>query len=89
VLVLDEPSQGLAPRLIAQVLGSVQEIQRARGIGVILVEQAVRAALPLADWVYVMNRGRVTRSMTPADLRALGEFDAVYLQDEVGERSGR
>lgn len=59
LLVLDEPSLGLAPRLVMQVFDSIREIKQT-GVEVLLVEQNVRHALELADRAYVLETGRVT-----------------------------
>jgi branched-chain amino acid transport system ATP-binding protein len=67
VLLLDEPSLGLAPRLVEQVLGSVRAL-RERGRTVVLVEQFVSRALEMADLAYVLDRGRVAFAGEPAEL---------------------
>ena len=59
LLVLDEPSLGLAPKLVVQVFDSIREIKQS-GVEVLLVEQNVRHALELADRAYVLETGRVT-----------------------------
>lgn len=58
LLMLDEPSLGLAPRLIDEVLGTVRELKKS-GVTILLVEQTVRDALELADRGYVIQSGRV------------------------------
>ena len=58
LLMLDEPSLGIAPRLVAAILESLVEINRA-GVAVFLVEQNVQAALTLAHRAYVLEAGRV------------------------------
>jgi branched-chain amino acid transport system ATP-binding protein len=57
VLMLDEPSAGLSPKLVAQVFAQLQEI-RARGLTIVLVEQNARAALAIGDRAYVLVEGR-------------------------------
>jgi len=59
VLLLDEPSLGLAPRVMAQVMDTVVQLSRENGITVVLVEQNARAALSIADRGVVLNLGRV------------------------------
>ncbi|HEV3105108.1 MAG TPA: ABC transporter ATP-binding protein [Trinickia sp.] len=58
LLMLDEPSQGLAPLIVRDVLGVVRQM-RSDGMAVLLVEQNVRAALEIADRVYVLDNGQV------------------------------
>lgn len=58
LLLLDEPSQGLAPRVVQQVLEVIRTLRR-EGLGVLLVEQNPLAALSVADRVYVMDKGRI------------------------------
>jgi branched-chain amino acid transport system ATP-binding protein len=61
VLLLDEPSAGLAPAVVKEVFGLVRDL-RAEGPAIMLVEQAVRDALPLADWITVLVQGEVAAS---------------------------
>ena len=58
VLLLDEPSIGLAPRLVSQVLDTMRTLARA-GLSILLVEQNVRAALEVVDRLVLLERGRV------------------------------
>jgi len=59
VLLLDEPSLGLAPRIVAQIFGLVRQLVDAEGLAVLLVEQNARSALSVADVGVVLNLGRV------------------------------
>ncbi len=59
VLMLDEPSLGLAPRIVKEILELVSDLRRT-GVGILLVEQNARAALRIADYGYVMETGTVT-----------------------------
>jgi branched-chain amino acid transport system ATP-binding protein len=68
VLLLDEPSLGLAPRIMTQVMDMVVRLSRENGITIVLVEQNARAALAIADRGVVLNLGRVVAT---ADARAL------------------
>jgi branched-chain amino acid transport system ATP-binding protein len=68
VLLLDEPSLGLAPRVMTQVMDMVVRLSRESGITIVLVEQNARAALAIADHGVVLNLGRVVAA---ADARAL------------------
>jgi branched-chain amino acid transport system ATP-binding protein len=69
VLLLDEPSLGLAPMIMTQVMDMVVRLSRESGITIVLVEQNARAALAIADHGVVLNLGRV---VAEADGRALG-----------------
>jgi branched-chain amino acid transport system ATP-binding protein len=70
VLLLDEPSLGLAPRVMTQVLDLVVRLSRDSGITIVLVEQNARAALAIADTGVVLNLGRVVAT---ADAQALAQ----------------
>ncbi len=70
VLLLDEPSLGLAPRIMAQVMDLVVRLSRERGLTVVLVEQNARSALAIADHGVVLNLGRVVASADAATLAA-------------------
>jgi branched-chain amino acid transport system ATP-binding protein len=67
LLMLDEPSLGIAPRLVASIFESLAAINRA-GVGVFLVEQNVQAALTLAHRAYVLESGRIAGQGAAADL---------------------
>ena len=69
LVLLDEPSQGLAPRLVQEVMRVVRRL-RDEGVGVLLVEQNVETALEVADRAYVLDRGRVAYDGTAAALCA-------------------
>ena len=70
VLLLDEPSLGLAPKVMAQVMDLVVRLSREHGITIILVEQNARGALAIADHGVVLNLGRVVASADAATLAA-------------------
>ncbi len=77
-LLLDEPSLGLGPIIVRQVLGAVAQIAR-RGIGVLLVEQNVAHALKLADYAYVIEQSRIAIEGAAADLAADDRVRKAYL----------
>jgi branched-chain amino acid transport system ATP-binding protein len=68
VLLLDEPSLGLAPRVMAQVMDLVVRLSREHGLTIVLVEQNARGALAIADHGVVLNLGRVVASADAATL---------------------
>ena len=70
VLLLDEPSLGLAPRVMAQVMDLVVRLSRERGLTIVLVEQNAREALAVADHGVVLNLGRVVASAQAPTLAA-------------------
>ncbi len=78
LLVLDEPSMGLAPKLVAQIFDIIAA-ERARGTSILLVEQNARKALALADHAYVMVRGAITLEGTGAELAARPDIADAYL----------
>jgi branched-chain amino acid transport system ATP-binding protein len=67
MLLLDEPSMGLSPALTDVVIGAIKQIH-ASGVTVLLVEQNASIALPLADYAYLIHRGDIVASGTPADM---------------------
>lgn len=78
VLMLDEPSLGLAPRMVEELLAIVQRIA-AQGVTVLMVEQNVRKALQIAQRGYVLERGRIVASGAAADLLQSDVVRQAYL----------
>jgi branched-chain amino acid transport system ATP-binding protein len=87
VLLLDEPSMGLAPMLVQQIFSIIAEINR-RGTTVLLVEQNAQQALQLAHRAYVLETGRVVKSAPAADLLDDPEVRAAYLGGDLGRPDG-
>ncbi len=77
LLLLDEPSLGLSPLLVKENFGTIQRINQ-RGITVFLVEQNVRQTLAIADYGYVLSKGRVVAAGTPDKLRETKEVQVAY-----------
>jgi len=69
LVIIDEPTEGLAPRLVEQVGEHLQRL-KSRGVSVLLIEQKLNIALTIADRVLVMGRGRIVFQGTPEQLRA-------------------
>ena len=78
LLMLDEPSMGLAPILVEQVFDIITELHKA-GTTILLVEQNAEMALSIADRAYVMETGRITLSGTGEELAASEEVQKAYL----------
>ncbi len=77
-LLFDEPSAGLSPKLVGDVLVRAAELAR-RGVGVIMIEQNIREALRVADRMYVLVAGRNRFEGTPADVKDDRELMHLYL----------
>ena len=80
LLLLDEPSLGLAPLMVKQIFGAIREINERQKTTVLLVEQNAHHALKLADRGYVMQTGRITLSGSGTELLANPEVRAAYLE---------
>ncbi len=80
LLLLDEPSLGLAPLIVKQIFDAIGELNRSQGLTVFLVEQNAFGALKLATRGYVMVNGNVTMSGTGKELLANPEVRAAYLE---------
>ena len=79
VLLLDEPSLGLAPLLVAQLMGLVRRLADTLGLAVLLVEQNARSALSIANRGIVLNLGRVVADQEPGQLTADERLRHAYL----------
>ncbi|MCF6101246.1 MULTISPECIES: ABC transporter ATP-binding protein [Mesorhizobium] len=80
LLLLDEPSLGLAPLIVKQIFDAIRELNRTQGLTVFLVEQNAFGALKLATRGYVMVNGNVTMSGTGKELLADPDVRAAYLE---------
>ncbi len=78
VMLLDEPSMGLAPVIVQEVFETIRRL-KAEGMTMLLVEQFARTALEVADRAYVMERGRIAMEGTPDELRRDERVLAAYL----------
>jgi branched-chain amino acid transport system ATP-binding protein len=78
LLLLDEPTLGLAPKLIASVFELIADLRDEEGVTVLLVEQNVHRALDICDRAYVMRTGRIEAEGTSAELRRAG-VETAYL----------
>ena len=80
LLLLDEPSLGLAPLIVKQIFAAIKELNEQEGLTVFLVEQNAFHALKLAHQAYVMVNGNITMSGTGKDLLSKPEIRAAYLE---------
>jgi branched-chain amino acid transport system ATP-binding protein len=78
LLMLDEPSMGLAPLLVNEVFKIIQDI-KAQGTTILLVEQNARKALKVADYAYVLERGKISHAGPSADLQNDPQIISAYL----------
>ena len=78
LLVMDEPTEGLAPLMVRE-LGSAIESLKQAGTSILLIEQQLAFALRYADIVFIMSKGRIVHQCTPAELAADAETKARYL----------
>lgn len=78
LLMLDEPSMGLAPILVEQIFDIIKELHKA-GTTILLVEQNAQMALSVADRAYVLETGKITLTGTGAELARSEEVKKAYL----------
>jgi branched-chain amino acid transport system ATP-binding protein len=86
LLLLDEPSLGLAPLIVRQVYEAIFELKR-QGMTILIVEQSVHRAVAAADRAYVMSSGRIAMSGKSSELHGTAAFDAAYFG--MAERAAR
>lgn len=79
LLLLDEPSMGLAPLIVQQIFEIIQTINKEDGTTILLVEQNANMALSIADRAYVIETGRIVLSGTSEELQESEEVKAAYL----------
>jgi branched-chain amino acid transport system ATP-binding protein len=89
LVLLDEPSMGLAPKVVAEIFALVRELHDEDGVSFLLAEQNAAAALAVADTAYVLENGRVVVEGTAADVRARDDVQELYLGTGAGRRSSR
>jgi len=78
LLLMDEPTEGLAPLLVREVGRAIDELKR-EGLAILLVEQNLPLALSVADRVHILSRGQIVHSCSPAELSANEEVKSRYL----------
>ncbi len=87
LMLLDEPSMGLAPLLVSEIFGIIQRINKEEGVSVLLVEQNARLALSIATHGYVMESGRIVLDDTVEKLKENEDVKEFYLGlTELGKK---
>ena len=79
LVMIDEPTEGLAPKIVEQVANLFQEIQR-RGVSILLVEQKLAIALDISERLYVMGHGAIVFEGAPRDVRENGAMRKEWLE---------
>jgi branched-chain amino acid transport system ATP-binding protein len=78
LILMDEPSEGLAPLIVQELGNTIKELHRG-GLSILLVEQNINLALAVADYVYVVNKGVIVYESTPAKLEKEEKVKEVYI----------
>lgn len=87
IILLDEPSMGLAPKIVSEIFKIIKQINEAEKTSILLVEQNAKAALSLADYAYVMEDGRVVLDGPSEQIKENEDVKEFYLGlSQVGER---
>ena len=79
VLLLDEPSLGLAPKIVKEVFAKIREINQRRKTAIFVVEHNLKSLLEIADRAYVLDKGKVFAEGIPADIVARGALQEAFL----------
>jgi branched-chain amino acid transport system ATP-binding protein len=79
LIMLDEPSQGLAPLLVQEVFETIERMKEKIGLTILLVEQNADAALNAADSIYILHEGRIKAKGTPEDIKGAADIREAYL----------
>lgn len=87
LMLLDEPSLGLAPILVQEIFNIIERINQEQGTSILLVEQNARVALSIADHAYIMENGRIVMDGSPVELSENADVREFYLGfTEMGQR---
>jgi branched-chain amino acid transport system ATP-binding protein len=78
LLLMDEPSEGLAPIIVREIGGIIGQLKRS-GHSILLVEQNLNLVLGIADYIYILHKGKIEHQCTPEELRKEDEIKAKYL----------
>lgn len=83
IILLDEPSMGLAPKIVNEILDNLQKIKKEFGTMIVLVEQNINAALKVSDRVYVLEQGRIVLEGTNEEIANNPDVKSMYLGMET------
>ncbi|MFY0663815.1 MAG: ABC transporter ATP-binding protein [Natronospirillum sp.] len=87
LMLLDEPSLGLAPQIVEEIFAIIQRINQEQGVSLLLVEQNANAAFGIADQVYILENGKIVLEGPVAELRQNADIQTFYLG--MGEHEGQ
>jgi branched-chain amino acid transport system ATP-binding protein len=79
LMMLDEPSQGLAPKLVGEVLETIEKMKSEIGLTILLVEQNVEASLNLSDYVYIIHEGTIKAEGSSKQIKGSKDIREAYL----------
>jgi branched-chain amino acid transport system ATP-binding protein len=79
LIMLDEPSQGLAPKLVGEVFATIEKLKAELGLTILLVEQNAEASIKAADYVYIMHEGQIKAEGTAAEIEGSTDIREAYL----------
>jgi branched-chain amino acid transport system ATP-binding protein len=79
LIMLDEPSQGLAPKLVGEVFDTIERLRAEMGLTILLVEQNVEASLRMSDYIYIMHEGRIKAEGSPEEIKESRDIREAYL----------
>jgi branched-chain amino acid transport system ATP-binding protein len=79
LIMLDEPSQGLAPLLVNEVFETIKKMKNDIGLTVLLIEQNAEASLNAADYVYVMHEGMIKAEGSPEEIKGSPDIREAFL----------
>ena len=79
LIMLDEPSQGLAPILVGEVFETIEKLQDEVGLTILLVEQNAEASLNAANYVYIMHEGQIKAQGAADEIKGSSDIREVYL----------
>lgn len=79
LIMLDEPSQGLAPKIVGEVFKAIDRLKQEVGLTILIVEQDIRASLAASEMVYILHEGRIKAQGRPGELEQSREIREAYL----------